>query len=64
MLSTIITEKSITDIVLFGDTRPIHAQGIKLAKALELRVHVFEKGYLRRLAKIQGSFASQAHLWR
>ena len=64
VLSTIIAEKSIADIVLYGDTPPIHAEAIKLAKALDLRVHVFEKGYLRPLAKIQGSFASQAHLWR
>ena len=47
MLSTIIAEKPITDIVLYGDTRPIHAEAIKLAKALDLRVHVFEEGYLR-----------------
>ena len=47
VLSTIIAEKSITDIVLYGDTRPIHAEAIKRAKALDLRVHVFEEGYLR-----------------
>ena len=46
-LSKIIAEKSITDIVLYGDTRPVHAEAIKLAKALDLRVHVFEEGYLR-----------------
>ena len=33
VLSTIIAEKSITDIVLYGDTRPIHAEAIKLATA-------------------------------
>ena len=47
VLSTIIADKSITDIVLYGDTRPIHAEAIKLAKALDLRFHVFEEGYLR-----------------
>ena len=47
VLSTIIAEKSITDIVLYGDTRPTHAEAIKLAKALDWRVHVFEEGYLR-----------------
>lgn len=47
MLSTIIAEKPITDIVLYGDTSPLHAEAIKLAKALDLRVHVFEEGYLR-----------------
>ncbi len=46
-LRKIIAEKSITDIVLYGDTRPVHAEAIKLARALDLRVHVFEEGYLR-----------------
>ncbi len=40
-------DKQITDIVLYGDTRPIHAQAIAAAKALGLQVHVFEEGYLR-----------------
>jgi hypothetical protein len=43
VLSTIIAEKSIADIVLYGDTRPIHAEVTKLAKALDLRVHVLKK---------------------
>ena len=47
VLSTIIAEKSITDIVIYGDKRPIHAEAIKLAMALDLRVHVFKEGYLR-----------------
>ena len=46
-LGKIIAEKSITDIVLYGDTRPVHAEAIKLAKGLGSRVHVFEEGYLR-----------------
>ena len=45
--STLLSEKNITDIVLYGDTRPIHAQAVKLAKSLGLNVHVFEEGYLR-----------------
>lgn len=36
-----------TDIVLFGDCRPVHRPAIELAKALNLRVHVFEEGYFR-----------------
>lgn len=40
-------EKAITDIVLYGDTRPIHAEAIAAAQALGLEVHVFEEGYLR-----------------
>ena len=37
----------ITDIVVYGDTRPIHAQAIAIARARGLTVHVFEEGYLR-----------------
>ncbi len=37
----------ITDLVLYGDTRPIHAQAIALAKDRGITVHVFEEGYLR-----------------
>ncbi|MBS0563117.1 MAG: capsule biosynthesis protein CapA [Proteobacteria bacterium] len=37
----------ITDLVLYGDSRPIHAQAIRLARARGLTVHVFEEGYLR-----------------
>lgn len=36
-----------TDIVLFGDCRPVHRPAIELAKTLNLRVHVFEEGYFR-----------------
>ena len=43
----IVSEKGITDIVLYGDTRFIHAQAIKHAKAAGITVHVFEEGYLR-----------------
>lgn len=43
----ICTDKSVTDIVLYGDTRPIHAQAVAYARAVGLRIHVFEEGYLR-----------------
>lgn len=43
----IVSEKSITDIVLYGDTRRIHAEAIDQANKLGLMVHVFEEGYLR-----------------
>ncbi|MFT7106847.1 MAG: capsular polysaccharide export protein [Yoonia sp.] len=39
--------RRVTDIVLYGDTRPLHAEAVKQAKAAGLRVHVFEEGYLR-----------------
>lgn len=37
----------ITDLVLYGDARPIHAEAIALARARGITVHVFEEGYLR-----------------
>jgi capsular polysaccharide export protein len=46
-IDALLTEKSVTDIVLYGDTRPIHAEAIKAAKARDITVHVFEEGYLR-----------------
>ena len=46
-LARIIAEKNVTDIVLYGDVRPIHAAARAAANALDLRLHVFEEGYLR-----------------
>lgn len=46
-LAQLLDEKQTTDIVLYGDTRPIHAAAVAAAKARELTVHVFEEGYLR-----------------
>lgn len=43
----IVADKRVTDIVLYGDTRPIHAQAIAAARKLGLGVHVFEEGYMR-----------------
>lgn len=44
---SILAEKSITDIVLYGDTRPIHADAVKVARDMGLTVHVYEEGYMR-----------------
>ncbi|RME18548.1 MAG: capsular biosynthesis protein [Alphaproteobacteria bacterium] len=46
-LEHILREKAITDIVLYGDTRFIHAVAVEQARAAGLTVHVFEEGYLR-----------------
>lgn len=43
----ICDDRGITDIVLYGDTRPIHAEAVRLAKSRGLAIHVFEEGYLR-----------------
>lgn len=44
---TLLNAKSVTDIVLYGDTRPIHAKAVAKARARGLTVHVFEEGYMR-----------------
>ena len=46
-ITALLKAKSITDVVLYGDTRPIHAQAIAAARAADITVHVFEEGYLR-----------------
>lgn len=46
-VANLLDEKGITDLVLYGDTRPIHAQAIEHARAKGITVHVFEEGYLR-----------------
>ncbi|MCW2270599.1 capsular polysaccharide export protein [Pseudomonas sp. JUb96] len=37
----------VTDLVLFGDCRPVHRPAVALARRLGIRVHVFEEGYFR-----------------
>lgn len=46
-LSRTITDRGVTDLVLYGDTRPVHAQAVAIAQGMGLCVHVFEEGYLR-----------------
>ncbi|NNF23580.1 MAG: capsule biosynthesis protein CapA [Rhodobacteraceae bacterium] len=46
-LRQILKAHQITDIVLYGDTRPIHASAVRIARDAGLQVHVFEEGYLR-----------------
>lgn len=36
-----------TDVVLFGDCRPVHRPAIAYARSLGIAVHVFEEGYFR-----------------
>ena len=42
----IVAQHGITDLILYGDTRPVHAHAVTAARALGLTVHVFEEGYL------------------
>jgi capsular polysaccharide export protein len=46
-IAALIADKHITDLVLYGDTRPIHATAVAAAQAAGITVHVFEEGYLR-----------------
>lgn len=45
--AALIDQHQITDLVLYGDTRPIHARAVEIARGRGLTVHVFEEGYLR-----------------
>lgn len=46
-LIDLIVRKGVTDIVLYGDTRPIHARAVEIARCRGITLHVFEEGYLR-----------------
>ena len=42
-----LQSQEVTDLVLFSDTRPLHRLACREAQRQEIRVHVFEEGYLR-----------------
>ncbi len=46
-LAGLLDRHGITDIVLYGDTRPVHAVAVRIARDRGLTVHVFEEGYMR-----------------
>jgi capsular polysaccharide export protein len=46
-LDSLLDKRNITDLVLFGDCRPLHEVAIALAKRTGVQVHVFEEGYIR-----------------
>jgi capsular polysaccharide export protein len=46
-LAALIAARGVTDLVLYGDTRPLHAEAVALAREARLTVHCFEEGYLR-----------------
>ena len=45
--AAILDDRRITDLILYGDARPVHATAIVLARERGITVHVFEEGYLR-----------------
>lgn len=46
-LARLIATHGVSDIVLYGDTRPVHAAAVRQARAAGITTHVFEEGYLR-----------------
>lgn len=40
-------DHAITDLVLFGDCRPLHIAARRMAQLRQVNVHVFEEGYIR-----------------
>ena len=46
-LAGLVDDEGVTDIVMYGDTRPIHQSAKDIAVARGLTVHCFEEGYLR-----------------
>ena len=46
-LDRLIDQRAVSDVILFGDCRPLHRAAIRVAHSLGLRVYVVEEGYLR-----------------
>ncbi|MBO9579611.1 MAG: capsular biosynthesis protein [Sphingobium sp.] len=46
-LDNVLTDLAVTDIILFGDCRPLHERAVTLANERRVVVHVFEEGYIR-----------------
>lgn len=46
-ISGFMDTRQVTDLVVYGDTRPIHATAKACARARGVRIHCFEEGYLR-----------------
>ncbi len=46
-LRELLDTKGVTDVVLYGDTRWMHASAVIMARDRGIRAHVFEEGYLR-----------------
>lgn len=46
-LDRFLRTKGITDLVLFGDCRPMHRTALRIAQLRGVHIHVFEEGYIR-----------------
>ena len=61
----VIISNNITDIIRYGNSRPVHALAIKvLIKRLSKESEIKTGVGLQMLTKFQGTFASQSHRWR
>lgn len=46
-LRQLAKDKSITDLIVYGDCRPIHKVAISTLKEIGIKIHVLEEGYFR-----------------
>ena len=46
-VADLMAREGITDLVLYGDVRRVHAEAVEAARARGATVHVFEEGYMR-----------------
>lgn len=46
-LAALLTERRITDVILFGDCRQHHIRATRVCREQGVAVHVFEEGYIR-----------------
>ena len=46
-IGDLMQRKGVTDLLAFGDWRPLHREAILVAKLRNIRVWAFEEGYLR-----------------
>jgi capsular polysaccharide export protein len=46
-LDRVVVDKAVSDIILFGDCRPLHRAAIRVGDSRALRIYVVEEGYLR-----------------
>jgi len=44
---TLVAERNIEAVMLFGDCRPIHQAAVRIARELDIGIWVLEEGYLR-----------------
>ena len=47
VFADILVSRQVTDVILFGDCRPLHQAAIGVARAMQVPVHVCEEGYIR-----------------